>query len=167
MEWLTLQKNEKIIEEHKPGLVPFLFAPMIGRLLTAVFAGFVAYIIAITDPALAEKIFFGVFLVAFFWQFVMAYLAYSHALYVITNKRLIQKRGLIGFSVKSVTYDRLADIVVRHSMMENLFGVGSLLVQTLAGQISRGPSGEEISFLYLKNPEEVQRKIFDLKSKFG
>jgi uncharacterized membrane protein YdbT with pleckstrin-like domain len=160
MNWLNLQKGEKKVAEYKPAFIPWLISPAIFVFFAALFFGFMVWVP--TKSALAGVIIFIAILIL---QIVGAVLSHSQAYYVITNKRLIQKSGLIGYSVKSVSYNRLADVIVRHSLMERIFGVGSVLIQTLAGQISRGSRGSEISFQYLDDPEDVQKKIYHLIDK--
>ena len=162
MEWLNLQKEEKIISEYKPEMILWLFASIFGRIIVALLITAFIAIITKTSDVVFLAVLFVLFLLI---QFIMSYMAYTHAYYVVTNKRLMQKKGFIGYSVTSVSYNRLADIIVRHSMMEKVFGVGSLLVQTLAGQVSSGARGAEIMFLYLKDPEKVQKEIYKASGK--
>lgn len=99
--------------------------------------------------------------------FVFASLRYSKQFYWITNKRVIYKRGLIGYRITSIPYERISDVVISHTFWERLFGFGSLHIQSLAGQVSGTHTlGSEGVLLAISNPEEIQELIFKLvKSK--
>ncbi len=91
---------------------------------------------------------------------------YKHQDYWITNKRVICKRGLIGYTISSIPFERVSDVIVSRTFFERLFGFGSVLVQSLAGQIThRGRLGAEGSLLAVPNPEKTQQNIFELMKK--
>ena len=99
-----------------------------------------------------------------FW--IISSLKYKWEYYWLTNKRIIQRKGLIGHSISSVPYERISDVIISRSWLEKLLGIGSLRIQTLAGQISgRGRWGAEITMLALDNPEQIQSLIFSLVKK--
>jgi len=88
---------------------------------------------------------------------------YKHQHYWITNKRVIYKRGLIGYKISSIPLERISDIILSRTFLERIFGFGSLHVQTLAGQITYGGRmGAEACLLAVPNPEEIQELIFQL-----
>lgn len=84
---------------------------------------------------------------------------YKNEHYWITNKRIVIRRGLLGYKIVSVPYNKISDIIVSHSFIERLFGLSSVHIQTLAGQFSRSPWGAEISLVGLENADEVAKLI--------
>ncbi|MDO8428125.1 MAG: PH domain-containing protein [Candidatus Diapherotrites archaeon] len=97
--------------------------------------------------------------------YVSASWTYDKTNYWITNKRIAVKRGFIGYSINSIPFERISDVVISRSFVESLFGFGSLHIQSLAGQFSYQPGsrfGAEGMLLAVPNPEELQHKIFSL-----
>jgi len=85
-------------------------------------------------------------------------LEYRWEYYWITNLRIIQRKGLIGYHFYSTPYERMSDVILSRSWIERILGVGSVRVQTLAGSITYGgPFGAELRMIALANPEEVQK----------
>jgi membrane protein YdbS with pleckstrin-like domain len=108
----------------------------------------------------------GAFLLFSLFVLLPASLAYKWEYYWITNKRIVVQKGLIGHSIQIVPLERISDIIVSRNWLEKLLGIGSLLVQSLAGQYTPYvPFGAELRLLGLTNPEEVQQLIFDLIKK--
>ena len=100
--------------------------------------------------------------------YLIAKCRYKWQHYWITNQRVIEQQGLIGYKIKAVPFKRISDIILTRSWLEKLLGFGSLHIQTLAGQISAGVGGAEISMLALPQPEETQQLLFRLiKSKLS
>ena len=96
---------------------------------------------------------------------ILPELAYNKHHYWITNKRIIIKRGLIGYSITSIPYERISDIIISRSFLERFVGIASLHVQSLAGQYSYGRFGGEGALLAVPNPEELQAKLMELVKK--
>ena len=68
--------------------------------------------------------------------------------------------------IQIVPLERISDIIVSRHWLEKLFGIGSLFIQSFAGQYTPyAPFGAEVVLVGLTNPEEVQQLIFDLVKK--
>lgn len=134
-----------------PGLLLSLFASLILKSEVSSFLG-------------GYLIFAGAsFIFGFFIGYIIAALRYRKQHYWITNKRVIYKRGLIGYRVTSIPYERISDIIISRSFLERIFGFGSLHVQTLAGQMTgRSRMGAEGVLLAIPDPEGTQELIFKL-----
>jgi membrane protein YdbS with pleckstrin-like domain len=115
----------------------------------------------------------AVFITIFFivLPFVIAHLIYKKQYYWITNKRVIYKNGLLGYRISSIPLERISDIILTRTFFENLFGFGSLHIQSLAGQFSgyaRGSGrrlGSEGQLLAIPDPEGLQKLVFELIKK--
>lgn len=145
-ESLQLLKNEKIIWEGKP-------EPQLQGYFAVSWSLFSAFILAAT--------FFGVILipVGIILSIVMSRMAYQKRYYWITNKRIVYKRGVLGYQTSSIPMERVSDVILSRTWLESLFGFGSLQIQTLAGQVSRGSNGSEGDLKALPEPEKVQEMI--------
>lgn len=106
--------------------------------------------------------------------FATAFLSYSKKYYWITDNRVIYKTGLIGYRIVSIPLERISDIIITRGFWENIFGYGSLHVQSMAGQFTGGRGyrgtrtrglGSEGQLLAVPNPEALQKLIFELIKK--
>jgi len=91
---------------------------------------------------------------------------YSNEYYWITNKRVVYKRGTLGYRITSIPYERVSDVMISRTFIERIFGIAGLHIQSLSGQVT-GPwqgagLGAEGSLNAIPNPEETQEFIFRL-----
>jgi len=108
-------------------------------------------------------LFIAVIILSFSLGIAIAILRYNKQFYWLTNKRVVYKRGLIGYRITSIPYERISDIIISRSLLERIFGFGSLHVQTLAGQVSGTHRlGAEGVLLAVPDPEGTQELIFEL-----
>jgi len=91
---------------------------------------------------------------------------YAKEHYWITNKRIVYKRGMFGYRITSIPYERVSDVMISKTFTEQIFGISSLHVQSLAGQVTGAWQGSglgaEGSLNAIENPEETQELIFTL-----
>lgn len=74
---------------------------------------------------------------------------------VVTNKRTIQKKGLLARSTSEVVHDNIRNVQIDQTFWQRIWGVGTI------GISSSGQDGIEVQMGELKNPEEI-RRIIDL-----
>lgn len=152
-------ENEKIIIETKPTSFLTYFLSQAGELIILISLVFV-FLITISKFLGILLSFFLFFLTLIILLFMVIYYAlkYRWEYYWITNLRIIQRKGLIGYHFYSTPYERMSDIILSRSWVERILGVGSVRVQTLAGSVTYGgPFGAELRMIALGNPEEVQK----------
>lgn len=118
---------------------------------------------SVFSPVIFIIIFIAVFVLGI--TFLAAYLRYKHQYYWITNKRVVYKRGIMGYRINSIPLERISDVIISRTFLERIFGFGSVAIQSMAGQVSRGRSGAEASLLAVPSPEETQELIFELIKK--
>ena len=95
------------------------------------------------------------------WVIIASVLKYSKEYYWITDKRLVIKKGYLGYNIISIPYSKISDLMISRNFLEQIFRVGSIYIQTLAGQISgKNKRGAEGYLAAIKNPEEIQELIF-------
>ena len=127
LEWLTLEDGESIqwaSTPHKYSLVPAL---IIGIPLSLVLIGI---------PIL-----------------VGSYLQYTNTNYVVTNRGLYSKRGILSRDVQQIGFDKIQNISYSQSALGSSFGYGSVDVSTAGG------SGVELKFRSIPDPASVQELI--------
>lgn len=168
MREFSLLEGEEIIEEIKPLpalkryffvkwlisllVIPFLF---IYIFMLSAFLGFHFFIMSVV---LFFIVYFGL-------AWALSNVSYNKFHYWITNKRVVTKRGILGYQIISIPYERISDIIISRTFLERIFGIASLHIQSLAGQISfRRYSiiGSEGQLLAIPNPEETQKRILEL-----
>ncbi|MDQ2074439.1 PH domain-containing protein [Haloarcula sp. H-GB4] len=127
LEWLTLEDGESIqwaSTPHKYSLVP---AFIIGIPLSLVLIGI---------PIL-----------------VTSYLQYTNTNYVVTNRGLYSKRGILSRDVQQIGFEKIQNISYSQSALGSSFGYGSVDVSTAGG------SGVELKFRSIPDPASVQELI--------
>jgi membrane protein YdbS with pleckstrin-like domain len=81
--------------------------------------------------------------------------------FVMTDRRIIVKRGWLNTSVKSVNYDRITDVSVEQSFLDKIFyGSGTLSVSTAGGD------GYELELNCVSHPHELKKNLYDLKEEY-
>ncbi|AZQ14164.1 PH domain-containing protein [Halorubrum sp. PV6] len=127
LEWLTLEDGESIqwaSTPHKYSVVPAL---IVGVPLSLVLVGI---------PIV-----------------VAAYLQYTNTNYVVTNRGLYSKRGVLSRDVQQIGFDKVQNISYSQSALGSTFGYGSVDVSTAGG------SGIELQFRSIPDPAAIQELI--------
>ena len=75
------------------------------------------------------------------------------AMLTVTNKRTIQRTGLISKKTTEVLHRDVRNIQIDQSVFQRLFGVGSI------GISSAGQSGIEIQFTGVRDPDGIKALI--------
>jgi len=156
-----LQKDEKILKEIKPKK-QFIYMALLKLfllmiLLVALFLPNFIYAKKVDTTIILTIVLVFVLL----WGLTVPFLKYTKENYWITNKRIAIKKGLLGYSITSIPYTKISDLMVSRNFLEQVFKVGSIYIQTLAGQISgKNTKGAEGYLIALDNPEEIQEIIF-------
>ena len=115
--------------------------------------GFVRY--AVIAPAMTIV---GLLFVplAFLW----ALIAERRYHYWLTNRRVMWCHGFIGYQVRSVPLERIADVVISRTFPEMVAGITSIDIRDMTGQtFSRGGGGAK--WIGVKDAPEVQKRILE------
>ena len=89
----------------------------------------------------------GLVILAIWWLKTKA------AMLTVTNKRTIQRTGLISKKTTEVLHRDVRNIQIDQSVFQRLFGVGSI------GISSAGQSGIEIEFTGVRDPDGIKALI--------
>lgn len=150
-----LNEDEDVVFDlhpHWKGLiVPTLLAPVI--VFVATFgAGKIpkggnqgAFRIAVAVVALA----------AFAWFVARPYVTWFTTHFVVTTRRVLMREGLIARKGRDIPIFRINDVTFEHTMVERLFGAGTLVVE------SAGERGQ-VTLHDIPHVEDVQREIYTL-----
>lgn len=74
--------------------------------------------------------------------------------YWLTNKRLIAASGMLGFSVKSIPLEKIADVQLIKTVLHNILGTTSLSAMDVSGN-------SPISIISIDNAAEFQLQILE------
>lgn len=179
-QFFRLQEGEKILYDIKPlpGLRWFIFFKfnMLRIVLPSVLIFF--YILTFGLGEIFQITFFqasddisNLFLstgagavIGLGINFIFSSLEFNKQQYWITDKRIVYKRGIIGYRVTSIPYERISDVIISRTFIERIFRFGSLHIQSLAGQAvsSQSSLGSEGVLLAVDQPEKLQEIIFKL-----
>ena len=127
LEWLTLEDDESIqwaSTPHKYSLVPaFIFGIPLSLVLVGI-------------PIL-----------------IGSYLQYTNTNYVVTNRGLYSKRGILSRDVQQIGFEKIQNISYSQSALGSSFGYGSVDISTAGG------SGVELKFRSIPDPASIQELI--------
>ncbi|WP_254764269.1 PH domain-containing protein [Natrinema marinum] len=127
LEWLSLENGEEILWAGGPDRRTLIPTLVIGIPLSLVLIGLV--IIA------------------------SEYLRVTNTHYVVTNRALYKKTGVLSRDVKRIEHEKVQDISYSQSALGTHFGYGNVEVSTAGG------SGVEMSFGAVPDPKGVQQRI--------
>jgi uncharacterized membrane protein YdbT with pleckstrin-like domain len=84
--------------------------------------------------------------------------------YWLTNKRVIWCHGFIGYQVRSVPLERIADVVISRTLPELLAGMSSIEIRDMTGQSQvRANIGGALGakWIGVKDAPEIQKRILE------
>jgi len=84
--------------------------------------------------------------------------------YWLTNKRVIWCHGFIGYQVRSVPLERIADVIISRTLPEMVAGISSIEIRDMAGQTqirNAFSSGASAKWIGVKDAPEIQKRILE------
>ncbi|OYR58409.1 PH domain-containing protein [Halorubrum halodurans] len=127
LDWLTLEEGESIRWASTPHRYSVLPAFLVGIPLSIVLVGI---------PIL-----------------VASYLQYTNTNYVVTDRGLYSKRGVLSRDVQQIGFDKIQNISYSQSALGSSFGYGSVDISTAGG------AGVELQLRNIPDPASVQELI--------
>ncbi len=188
-----LDDNEEVIKAYKPSKKRFvhitlIFSTGFSALLASLFIvlgilGLVGIIDFINDntgkpdPAgpLFCLIFGSVFLVFLLTNIIWYRMAYKKAYYVLTNKRVIIRHGIIGADYKSLEYRYIDTINVKVNTLDKFvkpntgtisFGSASSPIIN-SGENSKDVLAKGYNFAAIENPYDAYKEIKEIVSQYS
>lgn len=87
----------------------------------------------------------------------IAYLSRISTEFIITDRRIYSKYGLISRHMSDATHDKVQDTLIQQGIIGRILNFGDLRISTAGGV------GYEIVFLRVDNPIRVRELIRDLE----
>jgi membrane protein YdbS with pleckstrin-like domain len=104
---------------------------------------------------------------------ILTDLMYKKYHYWVTDKRVVWRHGVIGYSVTSVPLERISDVAVSRTFWERVCGVGGVVVKEM-GAVPKygygywyGVGPVFPTMIAVPDPEEMQKQILELVGKKG
>jgi len=142
-----LNDGEEVIIDTHPHW--WVFAGVVTRLVLAI-----AIAIAIVvkfDGKAVNYIGSGLIIVAIL-NVAVVYLKWRTTDFVLTNDRLVTRRGIFSRDSREIPLDRVMDLSCHQSLFERVIGAGDLMIE------SGGERGQEV-FSDFGNPFELQNAV--------
>lgn len=142
-----LNEGEEVMIDTHPHW--WVFAGVVTRLVLAI-----AIAIAIVvkfDGKAVNYIGSGLIIVAIL-NVAVVYLKWRTTDFVLTNDRLVTRRGIFSRDSREIPLDRVMDLSCHQSLFERVIGAGDLMIE------SGGERGQEV-FSDFGNPFELQNAV--------
>jgi uncharacterized membrane protein YdbT with pleckstrin-like domain len=139
--WLTLEPGEAVEWETHPRLMRAVPAILVSLALVAV---------AVVGAVIVDPLALAVLLVAPL-PGGYAYLRVVNTRFVLTNRALYRKTGILGIDVRTVELDRVQNSKSSQGVLGTAFGYGTVTVD-VAG-------GSDIRYFDIYDPDEVRADI--------
>jgi len=111
--------------------------------------------------------------IAFALTLLLTNLMYKKYHYWVTDKRVVWRHGIIGYSITSVPLERISDVTVSRTFWERVCGVGGVVVKEMGAVPKYGyPYWYGVGWgfptmIAVPDPEEMQKRILELVGKKG
>ncbi|HKG51980.1 MAG TPA: PH domain-containing protein [Actinomycetales bacterium] len=136
--------------------VRVLFGPVLALLLVVPLAAYAAARIPEGDAQGPARVVVAVLALAVLVVTVLRpFLRWVTTHYVVTNRRLITRHGLVARSGRDVPLSRITDVSFSHGLVERVLGCGTLVVE------SAGERGQVV-LADVPRVEAVQRRLHQL-----
>ena len=152
----NLMKDENIIYKAK-----LSFLPIIENLILAIILIIIGFIFPINvdrinaTVAIIVMIYLIIFVIAI--EKLLSYLiSYFTTELVITNKRLIGKKGLINIKTLDAPLDKITTVSISKGLFGILFNYGNLKIKVFT---------DEYKYELLENPEKFKNELMNMTSK--
>ncbi|TYL40541.1 hypothetical protein CV102_02945 [Natronococcus pandeyae] len=125
LSWLALESDEEIRWHGQPRL------QTVYSWFAVAVLGMVALSAAVALDVLSVRglLWLPVFAVLPLWQ----YARIAKTVFVITDRRLATRRGVLGVTVNSVALDRIQNTTVTQGSLGRLIGYGTVVIETAGG----------------------------------
>jgi uncharacterized membrane protein YdbT with pleckstrin-like domain len=143
------------LETHPHGKT--LVLPVLA--LLAVF-GLAGFLLAVVGDPIAQYVIVGVAVVLLVVSFLVPFLRWRTTLFVITDKRVVVRSGILSRTGRDIPLSRVNDVTFSHNLLERILGCGTLVVE------SAGERGQ-VQLTAVPKVEQVQRTLYELVEKAG
>lgn len=161
-----LSNDETILWQGRPNKKAYLWSLITFFLVELLIVGFIGAILwvflYITSYALAACIVVGIigacFVVGMIFSIIKSVIPsiieIKNIEYVVTDKRLLYKSGVIGMDYNSVSYKDIGNVNIKVGLLDKMFGVGSIECRSVAGS--------NINITCIDNCYDLYKKLYKI-----
>ncbi len=80
--------------------------------------------------------------------------------FVLTDRRLIVKRGWLNTNIKTIYYNRITDMNIGQTLLEKIIKIGTLSISTA------GSDGYEVILWHIRDPYKIKKILYEAKFKY-
>jgi uncharacterized membrane protein YdbT with pleckstrin-like domain len=150
---MDLEQGENLIFEGHPSWRSILGFYIKGLLLVALAGGIAALVSKIAEDEVKGAWIAIAAISALVLVLVAGYLKRLATTYVITNQRLLIRRGIIARAEQHSRVDRIQNVSTKQSVLERMLRVGTVEFDTAAGE------DDELAFAGVGDPHGVVEAI--------
>ncbi len=168
-----LQNGEKIMRELKPQFLGFMVTRAFGNYMGIAAIAIIIFFVAVFTHLIAVGLVLGIYFILplLIIVSIVPFIQYGKSWYWITTRRVVGKRGLLGYSIDSIPLEQITDVVLSRTLLDRLLGLSALVIVPMGGSIREGgnTSGEQArsANFFPALPQEVarelQRVLFNLR----
>jgi len=151
-----LMSNERVIWYDKPVFKPLVLSSLFFMLFGIPFLLFPLLFftsVPILDIGFLMFFVFWYSIVSFiaFGPFIYSFLSWKNMVYMLTNKRIIIRRGVIGIDYDILNVENIQQVILNVGFWDKIFGTGTLTVYSIGVK--------PLSLVAVKEPTKVLRII--------
>lgn len=152
-----LSDDETVVLETHPHW-KMLVLPVLALLVTL----FVAALLwaSVLDGHVGHYVILGASAIMLLLFFVVPFLRWRTTLFVITDKRVVVRTGILSRTGRDIPLSRVNDVTFTHNVLERILRCGTLVVE------SAGERGQ-VELDDIPHVEQVQRTLYELVEKAG
>ena len=142
-----LSDDETIVLETHPHWKT-LVLPVLELLVVL---GVVGFLVAVVGDRVAQYVSVGTAFILVVVFFVVPFLRWRTTLFVLTNKRVVVRTGILSRTGRDIPLSRVNDVTFTHNLLERMLRCGTLVVE------SAGERGQ-VQLTDVPRVEQVQRR---------
>jgi len=146
-----LDSGETVVHNLRPHWRKVAF-PVI---LVPIVVGLASYGITAVDNHIVRYIILAAALIILIWWSLRPYLFWLTTRYVVTDRRVLMRDGVLSRTGRDVPLTRVNDVSFKRTIIERMFGSGTLVIE------SAGERGQ-VTLNDVPHVELVQRDIYRL-----
>jgi uncharacterized membrane protein YdbT with pleckstrin-like domain len=152
-----LSDDETVVLETHPHW-KMLVLPVLAMLVT-LFVGALLWA-SVLDSNVGHYVILGGAAVMLLFFVVIPFLRWRTTLFVITDKRVVVRTGILSRTGRDIPLNRVNDVTFSHNLLERILGCGTLIVE------SAGERGQ-VELDDIPHVEKVQHTLYELVENSG
>ncbi len=133
----TLEPDESVIWSDKPLRTPFILKGIVFAIIGIPWIALPLIIIIKASPKILLNpeillfmiFWYGISILVFFASPLYSLLVWKNVYYVLTNRRLIVRKGLVGIDYDTLNLDLIQQVNLNVGFWDKKYGTGTLIVQ--------------------------------------